>query len=104
VKRVIGRKKISRRIQCAAPGAPIQPAFRETIETVSPCAIPTLSPQIFSPARNDIFFGSFAALCIVYIDRFGSWLCKNAMLRKTHRMDFHQTAIDVGEILKRFRI
>jgi hypothetical protein len=25
VKRVIGRKKISRRIQCAAPGAPIQP-------------------------------------------------------------------------------
>jgi hypothetical protein len=78
--------------------------FRETIETVSPCAIPTLSPQIFSPARNDIFFGSFAALCIVYIDRFGSWLCKNAMLRKTHRMDFHQTAINGGEILKRCRI
>jgi hypothetical protein len=31
----------------------------------------------------------------------GSWLCKNAVPRKTHRIDFHLIAFDVDAILKR---
>ena len=32
-----------------------------------------------------------------------SWLCESAGPRKSHRMAFHQIAIDAGEILKRGR-